>query len=582
MQKLEILIEENAFGAVRPVEVVADAPVAALIPALVAELKLPRTDLFGKKLVYMLRQSGDEHIIPENATLITAGVHSGARLTLDSYVLDTPVVSSRQQMQPQPSYTHSPAVQLPQLPLADPALHSSVTIADGSSFAPPGHSPQQEAFPPPGANRQYNGFARSADYPQQVLSPQSAPYYNEFAQNPYSQPLREHTSGLHLPVDTSRSGGRWSRRAFIAAVGTVLGVGGAGLGYAAYHKFMNQPGATPGVGTQPNRQTAPLQNPVQTTQAQPKPTQPSAMNAFPTKATAQFTFMQHQQTVRTVAWSPMGLLASGADDMHVFVWGVNGVVQRDFAHPASVRALAWSPDGQRLVTGANNQVTFFNVQSGAMLARSTHRHSQMVTSLAWTPQSGMQVVSGGMDKLAIVWDTGNYHSQTIYRTHTQPIAAVSWANDGQSVASSSQGGAIRVWNAANGQDLHGYYQDGPMPMRATAFAPNDTRLAVGGDDGIVRIWNGLTCGNAGNRCNDVPQRIQASQKAIRTLAWSPAGRVLAVGGEDNMFSLWTPGQNQGALLKMQQNALIHSIAWSPDGKALATASGNTVTIWTLS
>ncbi len=35
MQKLEIFIEENATGAVRPVAVAADTPVSALVPALV-------------------------------------------------------------------------------------------------------------------------------------------------------------------------------------------------------------------------------------------------------------------------------------------------------------------------------------------------------------------------------------------------------------------------------------------------------------------------------------------------------------------------------------------------------------------
>ena len=41
MQTVQILIEEYAYGAVRPMEVVATTPVAALVPAIVEELKLP-------------------------------------------------------------------------------------------------------------------------------------------------------------------------------------------------------------------------------------------------------------------------------------------------------------------------------------------------------------------------------------------------------------------------------------------------------------------------------------------------------------------------------------------------------------
>ncbi len=111
MQKIEILIEENAFGSVRSVEIVADAPVGALVPALVEELKLPQTDLFGKQLVYMLRQASGGRILPENTTLVASGIEPGTRLALDSYVIDGSVATLLSNV-PQQS------------------LHSSRTIAD--------------------------------------------------------------------------------------------------------------------------------------------------------------------------------------------------------------------------------------------------------------------------------------------------------------------------------------------------------------------------------------------------------------------------------------------------------------------
>ncbi len=86
MQKLEIFIEESARGSVRPVEIVADAPVSALVPALVEELSLPQADTFGKKLEYMLRHTSNGRILSEHATLVASGVRQGERLMLESYV----------------------------------------------------------------------------------------------------------------------------------------------------------------------------------------------------------------------------------------------------------------------------------------------------------------------------------------------------------------------------------------------------------------------------------------------------------------------------------------------------------------
>ncbi len=109
MQKLEILLEENAFGSVRFVEVVADAPVAALVPALVTELNLPRTDLFGKELVYTLRDASAGHVIPDHTTLKASGIRPGTRMALDSYASDD--------------------IKQAPLPVVTDALHSAVTTS---------------------------------------------------------------------------------------------------------------------------------------------------------------------------------------------------------------------------------------------------------------------------------------------------------------------------------------------------------------------------------------------------------------------------------------------------------------------
>lgn len=501
MQKLEVLIEENAFGGVRPVEVVADVPVAVLVPALVEELHLPQTDLFGKKLVYALRRGPGGLILPEYTTLASCGVEPGSRLALISYVMDGPAGTTMQgAAQQQPSSS---------------SFHSAVTM---------------------------DGFNR-IDWP--------------------------HTSApLPTVKPAIKKEANWTRRAFLAVGSTALGVGSIGLGYAAYRSlFMNM---------------APKQ-PVIPHILVPAPVHP----ALPTKAKLVFSFTGHQQTVRVVAWSPDGTaLASGADDTQLLVWSTGGIVRQTLRHPAPVRALAWSPDSQRLVTGSANQVLFLNAQTGATLARSTHRHFAPVTSLAWTAHGLQQVVSGALDMHAIVWDTNNYHAQTIFTRHTTPIEAVSWAAGGQIVASSSHGGAVRVWMAANGQEVHSYYLDAQIPMRGLAFAAAGSQLAVGGDDGIVRLWNGLNCQQQGTKigtivCVDMPMRLRAANKPIRTLAWSPDARFLAVGGDDGRVTVWYPAQGGKLLLAIQHNDAVHGLAWSPNGDQLVTASGNSAMVWAL-
>ena len=511
MRTLEILIEQTVPGDVRPMELAASAPVCALVPAIVDELQLPRSDLLGNPLVYVLRYAPSGPMLPDDTSLLAAGIQPGTKLMLDSYVLDGSVATlmqGRQKQAPRQS-----------------AFYASDTLADSAAFPA----------------------------------------------------LDMHTSGSLRAVPNHKKNRR-SRRAFLLLGGAVLGVGAAGAVYAANHHlfaFLNA-ARTPAARTTPA-----------TTSTPPRVSVTSKAFAPPATASAALVFTQHRQTVRAVAWSPDGkTVASGASDMLLLTWNSNGMVQAQQHLPEAVRAVAWSPDGQWLAAGSANHVALFNAANGLAQQQVADAHNKTVTTLAWSPQQPLRLLSGSLDMRAIIWNIPGFTQQTDFMHHTAAILSGSWAADGQTVATSSEGGVIRVWNAGSGQEIHGYYLDAQLPMRALAFAPTGNTLAVGGDDGIVRLWSGLACqqqqqGGFGNQCMDTPQRLSAHNGIIRTLAWSLDGRLLATGGDDGTLAIWYPTQSQTPLLRVRLNAPVLSLAWPPDGRQVATASGNNVTLWNL-
>src|SRR5579884_1798225 len=522
MQKLQVLIEENAFGSMRRLEIAATVPISTLVPQLVAELKLPRTDLFGKQLVYVLCEVVGGRILPEHSTLLAEGVKPGTRLALDSYVIDGSVAAvmgnaqaweSRGEREPQ-GVERERGGQLGRGQVQrggeqgtgqsqEVDMVEGQTYEGGQGTGQPQGLPLQYMDAPAAMYRGGDHRGRLGDRLDPAFH--AAPTLVDSSDMPASD---ARNTSVPLRAIKKRS---WSRRAFLSLGSAALLAGGAGLGYAAYHTWMNRGSKIPSLAKTPSSSRVPS-----------IPTKPT----IPTMAKPVFTFTLHQQIVRAISWSPDGtMLASGADDAQVFVWSTNGTIHQHIQHPAGVRAAIWSPDGQQLVTGAANQVTFFNPLTGAILARSTKQHVGMVTSLAWATHNQMQVVSGAADMRAVVWNPITHQPEITFTRHTTPIDAVTWAADGQTVASSSQGGVVRVWNAENGQELHPLYIDTQIPMRAMTFAPTGAQLAVGGDDGMVRLWNGLTChqpamGNPIDHCADVPMRLPASKQAIRSVAWS--------------------------------------------------------------
>lgn len=109
-------------------------------------------------------------------------------------------------------------------------------------------------------------------------------------------------------------------------------------------------------------------------------------------------------------------------------------------------------------------VAFFDTNTGSLLSTNTRHHPASVTALGWatTHPTVPLAISAGTDKKAIVWNGQSHQPQIIFERHTTPIEAI--AVLGEIVATASQGGVVRVWNALSGQEIHGFFSDTQQSM----------------------------------------------------------------------------------------------------------------------
>jgi WD40 repeat protein len=119
---------------------------------------------------------------------------------------------------------------------------------------------------------------------------------------------------------------------------------------------------------------------------------------------------KHGDSVTAVAFSPDGgrVLTGSADSTVVLRDSQSGKTLRTWKHENSVTAVAFSPDGSRVLTGsADNSVVLRDAQSGKTLR--TWKHENSVTAVAFSPD-GSRVLTGALDKSVVLRDVNSGQS----------------------------------------------------------------------------------------------------------------------------------------------------------------------------
>ncbi|HRN89905.1 MAG TPA: WD40 repeat domain-containing protein, partial [Hyphomicrobium sp.] len=165
---------------------------------------------------------------------------------------------------------------------------------------------------------------------------------------------------------------------------------------------------------------------------------------------------------RAVAFSPDGkrVLLSGTDrdyfDHVLRLWDVTtGKLLRTIkvyrpgeAHEYSgVLAVAFSPDGRRVLSGGGDVLRLWDVNSGKLVL--DIEDGRGVTSVAFS-HDGSRFLTGGYDNKLQLWDTSSGELVRSFEGHTLSITSVIFSPDGRKAISASHDGTIKIWRIESG------------------------------------------------------------------------------------------------------------------------------------
>ena len=222
-----------------------------------------------------------------------------------------------------------------------------------------------------------------------------------------------------------------------------------------------------------------------------------------------------------------------------------------------MRALAVSPDGQRLVSGSFDTTAItWSLASGAA-EKVLRFHAGAVNAVAFL-QDGRMATSGEDARIAI-WQLGGDKPAAVLEGHTAPVVNLAVSPDGKSLASASWDNTVRLWSLAGGAPrvLDGHQQN----VNGVAFTPDGRAVVSVSYDLTLRIW--MLAGGGAPTTVTLPA-------PLNSVAIAPSGQIIAAGATGKVFFLSAAGELQGEV-EAAPVAII-ALAVSGDGKLVAASS----------
>ncbi|KAJ7611217.1 WD40-repeat-containing domain protein [Roridomyces roridus] len=155
--------------------------------------------------------------------------------------------------------------------------------------------------------------------------------------------------------------------------------------------------------------------------------------------------------VRDVRFQPNNSdrIVSCSSDGIIRMWdSQNGTVLFQIPGNSPGCSIAFSSDGSQFTSNAGeNKVAVWNATTGRPIGFPFSGHSNLVSSLSFSPPSdNTRVASGSADNTVRVWGIDNYWRDQLYG-HTSLITSVQFCptGHGSQLASASMDGIIRIW-----------------------------------------------------------------------------------------------------------------------------------------
>jgi WD40 repeat protein/serine/threonine protein kinase len=271
--------------------------------------------------------------------------------------------------------------------------------------------------------------------------------------------------------------------------------------------------------------------------------------------------MRHAKPIAHALFTPNGKqVLTWSEDQTVRIWDTDTGKPKGspLRHEGHFRDVSLSADGKLLLSVTSDAgVRLWNVETQSCLH--TWKASAGYISGILGPDSNTVLLAGanyglhlyGLDGTPI-WETPEAHQSM--------ILALSFSRDGKLIATASDDGTARIWDARTGSPVTAPLRHGRL-VRSVVFDPGGHLLISGGQDNTARIWDARTGLPVG-----LPLYHEGWVQAVFINR-----DIIVTQSRETKVRIWRAHTAQN--LKLECPGKIWAAAFEPDGRHVITSAG---------
>ncbi len=280
----------------------------------------------------------------------------------------------------------------------------------------------------------------------------------------------------------------------------------------------------------------------------------------------------HTEGVTTIAFSPDGqYLISGSRDRTAIIWDTSGHQIKSFKHELQVKNVRFSSDGSSVYTTSSDS----RINAAKIIDDSLHamyKHGEFISAVSFYDKKKQMAISNEVNGALELRDFDGKLIKGLQQA--QSITSISFSVDGQFIITGSKDQKLVLWNLVN-------LTKKTFPINGVAGHSNvitqvclskDGKFALSSSkDKTAILWN--LDGTIRRRINH--------NVAILACDISINNQIVTA-SEDGVVKIWGSSQQVKEISFQAHTLSINAVCFAPDGNSFLTASNdNTICQWDL-